>query len=100
MLIGRKLLLLDLTTNALHSTHQIEFLETHTNTTAAQNDVTLSYHSVRGLYFMAVVFVRCIETHKKFAIELNDNEIPVEDVIMPKIVQYIQEFNRAHLSES
>ena len=28
-----------------------------TKTTAAQNEVALSYHSVRGLYFLAVVFV-------------------------------------------
>ena len=26
-------------------------------TTAAQNEVALSYHRVRGLYFLAVVFV-------------------------------------------
>ena len=28
-----------------------------TKTTAAQNEVVLSYHIVRGLYFQAVVFV-------------------------------------------
>ena len=28
--------------------------------TAAQNEVALSYHKVRGLYFLAVVFVRSI----------------------------------------
>ena len=28
-----------------------------TKTTAAQNEVALSYHSVRRLYFLAVVFV-------------------------------------------
>ena len=27
-----------------------------TKTTAAQNDVALSYHRLRGLYFLAVVF--------------------------------------------
>ena len=32
-----------------------------TKTTAAQNDVTLSYHRVRGLYFLAVVFARSID---------------------------------------
>ena len=31
-----------------------------TKTTAAQNEVALSYHSVRGLYFLAVVFVATI----------------------------------------
>ena len=31
-----------------------------TKTTAAQNEVALSYRSVRGLYFLAVVFVRSI----------------------------------------
>ena len=31
-----------------------------TKTTAVQNDVALSYHRVRGLYFLAVVFVRSI----------------------------------------
>ena len=29
----------------------------HTKTTAAQNEVALSYYSVRGLYFLEVVFV-------------------------------------------
>ena len=29
-----------------------------TKTTAAQNEVALSYHRVRGLYFLAVVFAR------------------------------------------
>ena len=31
-----------------------------TKTTAAQNGVAHSYHRVRGLYFLAVVFVRSI----------------------------------------
>ena len=31
-----------------------------TKTTAAQNEVALSYHSVCGLYFMAVVFAATI----------------------------------------
>ena len=31
-----------------------------TKTTAAQNEVALSYRSVRGLYFPAVVFVSTI----------------------------------------
>ena len=31
-----------------------------TKTTAARNEVTLSYHSVRGLYFLAVVFATTI----------------------------------------
>ena len=31
-----------------------------TKTTAARNGVALSYHSVRGLYFLAVVLVRSI----------------------------------------
>ena len=31
-----------------------------TKTTAARKGVALSYHSVRGLYFLAVVFVRSI----------------------------------------
>ena len=29
-----------------------------TKTTAAQNEAALSYHRLRGLYFLAVVFVR------------------------------------------
>ena len=32
-----------------------------TKTTAAQNEVALSYRSMRGLYFLAVVFVRSID---------------------------------------
>ena len=35
-----------------------------TKTTAAQNEVTLSYHSVGRLYFLAVVFVGAIEMLK------------------------------------
>ena len=31
-----------------------------TKTTAVQNEVALTYHRVRGLYFMAAVFVRSI----------------------------------------
>ena len=31
-----------------------------TKTIAAQNEVALSYHKVRALYFLAVVFVRSI----------------------------------------
>ena len=31
-----------------------------TETTAVQNGVALSYHSVRGLYFLAVVFAATI----------------------------------------
>ena len=31
-----------------------------TKTTAAQNEVALSYHKVRGLYFLVVVSVRSI----------------------------------------
>ena len=31
-----------------------------TKTTAAQNEVAISYHRVRGLYFLAVVFVATI----------------------------------------
>ena len=29
-------------------------------TTAAQNEVALSYHKVRGLYFLAVIFLATI----------------------------------------
>ena len=29
-------------------------------TTAAQNEVVRSYHSVRGIYFLTVIFVRSI----------------------------------------
>ena len=31
-----------------------------TKTTAAQNEVALSYHRVRGLYFLAVVFATTV----------------------------------------
>ena len=31
-----------------------------TKTTTAQNEAALSYHGVRGLYFLAVVFVATI----------------------------------------
>ena len=32
-----------------------------TKTTATQNDVPLSYHKVRGLYFKAVIFAAAID---------------------------------------
>ena len=35
-----------------------------TKTTAAQNDVALSYRRVRGQYFLAVVFAALICTHR------------------------------------
>ena len=34
-----------------------------TKTTAAQNEVELGYRSVRGLYFLAIVFVRSINDY-------------------------------------
>ena len=37
-----------------------------TKTTAALNEAALSYHNVRGLYFVAVVFVRSIVLDKMF----------------------------------
>ena len=36
-----------------------------TKITAARNEIALSYHNVRGLYFLAVVFVRSIYTSHK-----------------------------------
>ena len=50
---------------SLLSTHiQINILLT--KTTAAQNEVALSYHRVLGLYFLAVVFVaNIIYTRRK-----------------------------------
>ena len=33
----------------------------HIKTTAAQNEVALSYHKACGLYFLAVVFVGTVE---------------------------------------
>ena len=35
-----------------------------TKTTASQNEVALSYHKVRGVYFMVVVFVAIIVTQE------------------------------------
>ena len=32
-------------------------------TTAAQNEVALSYHKARGVYFLAVVFVTTIDKY-------------------------------------
>ena len=37
-----------------------------TKITAEQNEVTLSYHNVRGLYFLAVVFVATIDVQCAF----------------------------------
>ena len=35
-----------------------------TKTTAAQNEVALSYHKVRGLYFLAVIFAATMIVYK------------------------------------
>ena len=45
-----------------------------TKTTAAQNAVALSYHTVRGLYFLAVVFAATIATRQN----LKGNPWPCE----------------------
>ena len=39
-----------------------------TKTTAAQNGVALSYHSVRGIYFLAVVFAVTIKAKQCFTV--------------------------------
>ena len=39
-----------------------------TKITAAQNEVALSYHSVRGLYFLAVVFAVTVTAVRKDSI--------------------------------
>ena len=41
-----------------------------TKTTVAQIEVALSYHSVRGLYFLAVVLLR-LYNDKIFVVQLN-----------------------------
>ena len=47
-----------------------------TKTTAAQNEDALSYHSVRGLYFQAVVFVATIIiSHNNYSVSINIEEI-------------------------
>ena len=47
-----------------------------TKTTAARNAVALSYHSVCGLYFLAVVFAATIVS---IILYLNDCYIPEDD---------------------
>ena len=41
--------------------HQISFNKFLIKTTATRNEIALSYHRVRGLYFLAVVFVATID---------------------------------------
>ena len=41
-----------------------------TKTTAAQNEVALSYHGMRGLYFLAVVFASTIELSSCYNIRI------------------------------
>ena len=48
-----------------------------TKTTAAQNVATLSYHRLRGLYFLAVVFVRSICVRSYQTIRTGDRECPL-----------------------
>ena len=43
-----------------------------TKTTAAKNEVALSYRRVRGLYFLAVVFAATIFT---FAVEILQKQV-------------------------
>ena len=45
-----------------------------TKTTAAQNEVALRYYRVRGLYFLAVVFVTTIYIYTKLFNDLNNTE--------------------------
>ena len=50
-----------------YGTHCLMYTTSHifkllTKTTTAQNKVALSWHKVRGLYFLAVVFVATILT--------------------------------------
>ena len=47
----------------VHERHKLRILYTIllTKTTAVQNEVALSYHKVRGLYFLAVVFAATID---------------------------------------
>ena len=47
--------------NNFHSKVNVHILLT--KSTAAQNEVALSYHRVRGLYFLAVVFARSIVSY-------------------------------------
>ena len=45
-----------------------------TKTTAAQNEVALGYHSVRGLHFLAVVFVVIIIFLSCFRISISSTK--------------------------
>ena len=53
-----------------------------TKATAAQNEDTLSYHTVRGLYFLAVVFVGSIFTDLL-------NSLTSHDLFLPLISHYL-----------
>ena len=48
--------------------------------TATQNEGAHSYHKVRGLYFLAVVFKRSVTSKYRFR--------PDEDIAYQKLVQY------------
>ena len=45
-----------------------------TKTTAAQNQAALSYDRLRGLYFLAVVFVRSIGTLSLWRVRLKSRD--------------------------
>ena len=57
--------LITITINYINYINYIKYTEPSitillTKTTAARNGVALSYHSVRGLYFLAVVFAATV----------------------------------------
>ena len=62
----------------MHVTHYILL----TKTTVAQNEDALSYHKVRGLYFLAVVFVRSICSRDSDALRVEDIMIKEKEGII------------------
>ena len=51
----------------------VNLLHFSQKTTAARNGVALSYHRVRGLYFLAVVFAATINTTVRYNYKLYSN---------------------------
>ena len=54
-------------------------------TTAARNGVALSYHSVRGLYFMAVVFAATIY-NQNTGIRLLDRHVCCHSLLWTRVI--------------
>ena len=57
-----------------------------TKASAAQNEVALSYHGMRGLYFLAVIFAATITSSKEIVqVGLQARYFPTSVILVPLV---------------